>query len=108
MCLKHRIRQITTEPYSPWQNPAELSGGIIKRKMRHLMKSKLTPIVLWDYCWTYVCEIHSLTVTNNIYLNGETLFASVMGYTPDISEFLAFGWYDWFGIMIRLILTSQS
>ena len=95
MCLKHRIRQITTEPYSPWQNPAELSGGIIKRKMRHLMKSKLTPIVLWDYCWAYVCEIRSLTATNNIYLNGETPFASVMGYTPDISEFLTFGWYDW-------------
>ena len=95
LCQKHRIRQITTEPYTPWQNPAELSGGLVKRKMRHLMKTKLTPIVLWDYCWVYVSELRSLTAANNIYLDGQTPFANVMGYTPDISEFLTFGWYDW-------------
>lgn len=94
-CRKHKIRQITTEPYSPWQNPAELSGGLIKRKMRHLMKTKLTPVVLWDYCWNYCSEIRSLTAAQNIFLDGETPFAKIYGYTPDISEFLTFGWYDW-------------
>ena len=29
-CKRHKIHQNVTEPYSPWQNPAELSGGIIK------------------------------------------------------------------------------
>ena len=67
----------------------------MKRKMRHLMKTKLTPVVHWDYCWTYVSELRSLTATNNIFFNGETPFAKVHGYTPDISEFLTFGRYDW-------------
>ena len=37
LCQKHRICLITTEPYTPWHNPAELSGGLVKHKMRHLM-----------------------------------------------------------------------
>ena len=32
-CHKHKIRQITTESHTPRQNPAELAGGIIKRKV---------------------------------------------------------------------------
>ena len=36
-CICHKIRQTTTEPYSPWQNPAELVEGLIKRKIRYLI-----------------------------------------------------------------------
>ena len=50
-----KICQLTTEPNSPWQNHSELVGGIVKRKVRNLMKSTNTPVVLWDYCWEY-CE----------------------------------------------------
>ena len=49
ICRKHKIHMTTTEPYSPWQNPAELSGGIIKRRCKDIMRSTYTPIVLWDY-----------------------------------------------------------
>jgi len=49
-CRKHHIYQVTTEPHSPWQNPAEKNGGLIKRKVKHLMKERNTPVVLWDYC----------------------------------------------------------
>jgi len=49
LCRRHNVKQIFTETYSPWQNPAESEGGIIKRKMRRLMKLTLTPIRLWDY-----------------------------------------------------------
>jgi len=50
ICQRHHIYQVCTEPRSPWQNHAELIGGIIKRKVRHRMKSTLTQIRLWDYC----------------------------------------------------------
>jgi len=61
LCRRHNIKQKFTEPYSPWQNPAELEGGIIKRKIRRLMKLTLTPIRLWDYAWDYVSSIRALT-----------------------------------------------
>ena len=94
-CRRHKIRQITTEPHTPRQNPAELAGGIVKRKVRHLMKRTGTPVRLWDYCWTYAADVRSLTCSDNIYLDGETPFGKVHGYTPDISEYLTFQWYDW-------------
>ena len=94
-CRKHKIRQFTTEPHTPRQNPAELAGGNIKRKVRQLMKSTSTPVRLWDYCWVYAAEIRSLVATDNIYLDGDTPFSKVHGYTPDISEYLTFKWYDW-------------
>jgi hypothetical protein len=92
---QHKIKQSRTEPYSPWQNPAELGGGVIKCKVRHLMKSKATPVVLWDYCWTLVSHRRCMTVTNNMHLEGETPFMKVHGYTPDISEYLTCQWYNW-------------
>ena len=48
MCVRHKIKQSRTEPHSPWQNPAELGGGVVKRKIRYLMKSKACPVILWD------------------------------------------------------------
>ena len=95
LCRKHKIKQITTEPHTPRQNPAELAGGIIKRKVRHLMRRTGTPVRLWDYCWVYSADIRSLTVTDNIHLDGNTPFGMVHGYTPDISEYMTFQWYDW-------------
>ena len=94
-CRKHKIRQFTTEPHTPRQNPAELAGGNIKRKVRHLMKTTSTPVRLWDYCWVYSADIRSLVATDNMYLDGNTPFSKVHGYTPDISEYLTFKWYDW-------------
>lgn len=94
-CRKHRIHMSNTEPHSPWQNHAELIGGIVKRRIRRLMKSTNTPVVLWDFCWNYVCAIRTLTATNNLYLDGSTPFAVIHGYSPDISEYILFSWFDW-------------
>ena len=84
-----------TEPHSPWQNQAELMGGLIKRKVRLLMRNTNTPIRLWDYCWRYVASIQSLTASNDIQLDGRTPYEKVHGYTPNISEFIQNKWYDW-------------
>ena len=95
ICTRHKIKQISTEPHNPWQNPAELAGGVIKRKVRHLMRTKAAPVVLWDYCWEYVCEVRNHTATDNIYTDQVTAYEKIHGYSPDISELLVFGWYDW-------------
>ena len=95
ICRRYKVRQITTEPHSPWQNPAELAGGQVKRKVRRVMKITNTPVVLWDYCWEYISSLRCITAVDNAYLDGLTPFSKVHGYTPDISEYLTFKWFDW-------------
>ena len=95
LCRKHRITQKNTEPHSPWQNNAELMGGIVKRKLRRMMMSTGTPIRLWDYCWDYICNIISHTASGQLILDGSTPYEKVHGYTPDISELTSFHWYEW-------------
>ena len=94
-CQRYEVVQRTTEPYSPWQNHAEREGGIIKRKVRSLMRKTNTPVRLWDYCWKYVSGIRSLTATNHPALDGRTPFELVHGYTPNISEYTLFEWFQW-------------
>ena len=95
ICKRHFIHQRATEPHSPWQNPAELSDGIVKRRVRNLMKKTNTPIRLRDYCWCYVSDLRSITATRHLYLDDVTHFEKVHGYTPNISEFLSFKWFQW-------------
>ena len=59
------------------------------------MQKTNTPIRLWDYAYEYAGQIRSLTVTNQFLLKNRTPFEHVKGYTPDISEFVTFKWYDW-------------
>ena len=37
-CRKHRIYKLTTEPHSAWQNHTDENGGLIKLKVKHLIK----------------------------------------------------------------------
>ena len=59
------------------------------------MQKTNTPIQLWDYAYEYAGQIRSLTVTNQFLLKNITPFEHIKGYTPDISEFVTFKWYDW-------------
>ena len=59
------------------------------------MRRTNTPVRLWDYTWEYISGIRSLTATNHIQNNGVTPFEMVMGYTPNISEFIQHKWFDW-------------
>ena len=94
LCLKYYIKQRFTEPHTPWQNPAELEGGIVKRKLRTLMKLTNTPARLWDYARQYVAELRSLTAMKHTYQDRSIPFEKICGYTPDISKFILFSWHE--------------
>ena len=94
-CVKHSIIQDLTEPDTPKQNPAELQGGILKKRIRNRMRSTNTPVRLWDYSFEYESSIRTLTASTHIMNEGATAFEKVMGYTPNISEYIQHDWYDW-------------
>ena len=95
LCQQHKIYRTYTEPHSPWQNMAERAGGIIKARAKDMMRRTNTPVILWDYCIEYNADLRCLTATNIFDLNGRTPFETVLGFTPDISELVEFGWYQW-------------
>ena len=95
ICKRNRIAQPTTEPYSPWQNPAELNGGITKRRVRHLMKITNSPIRIWDYCWEYVNTVKTCTAIEHFMLDGLTPYEKVHSHSPNITELIQYHWFDW-------------
>jgi hypothetical protein len=90
----HGIKQTLAEPYSPFQNRTEVNIRELKKHVRHLMGRTRTPKRLWDFCSHYVAETRSLTAQPLYSLHGRTPFELVTGNTPDISEYLAFEWYQ--------------
>ena len=92
---KYEVHHSSTEPYSPWQNDAERKIGKIKHLGRCLMQSTNTPIRLWDMAYLRATAITSITASNYVDSLHHTPFKHVMRYTPDISEYASFNWYEW-------------
>ena len=92
---KFGIYQSFTEPHSPWQNRAEPAIGEVKRYARQLMQRTSTPIRLWCFCYEYSADVLSLLATDRYDLHGRTAYEAVMHYTPDISEYLSYRWFQW-------------
>ena len=84
-----------TEPHSPWQNRAEPAIGEIKSYARRLMRLTQTPIRLWCFCYEYSADVLSLLATGRFELKGRTPYETVMNYTPDISEYISYSWFQW-------------
>jgi hypothetical protein len=59
------------------------------------MVKQNVPKRLWDYGIVWACEIMSLTSNSTFNLDGRTPMEQITGETPDISEYLDFGFYDW-------------
>jgi hypothetical protein len=88
------IKTTQSEPYSPWQVRAELCIKEVKKAVRHTMLKTRAPKRLWDFCTTYQCELRCLIAHPHPKLQGWTPYEIVTGRTPDISEYLDYGWYD--------------
>jgi len=90
----HQIKQTVTEPFSPFQNRAEIGIKELKKHVRRLMSKTKTPKRLWDFCAQYAAEVRCLTAQPLFGLHGRTPYEVVTGNTPDISEYLQFSWYQ--------------
>ena len=54
---------------------------------------ELAPDRVWDYGISYVCETGNLIVNSSIYSNSRTPIECITGDTPDVSEYIDFGFY---------------
>ena len=95
MLRKFGIYQTFTEPHSPWQNRAEPAIGEIKSYARRIMQKTNTPVRLWCFCYEYSADLLTLLATGRFDLQGRTSYEVVMHYTPDISEYVSYTWYQW-------------
>ena len=95
LCRKYQIKQTFTEPYSPWQNRAEVGIKEVKSYGRKLMEEANAPVRLWCFAFEHAGDILTLMATGAYQLGGRTPYEIVMGYTPDISEYVSFQWYQW-------------
>jgi hypothetical protein len=90
---KHLTQQCTTEPHSPWQNKAEREIQELKKHYRRIMHRSKCPESFWDFGIEYVSQIRERM--SRTYNDNRTPLESTTGETPDISEYLDFGFYDW-------------
>lgn len=86
-----RSKLLMTEKGSGWQNRAEATIGLLKKRWRQRIVKNNVPTRLWDYALIYDAEILSRTVTKH----GErTGYEKITGDTPDISEWCDFAFYQ--------------
>ena len=92
---KYDIKPKVSAPRRPNENPAEGAIRDIKKQWYRLKAKKNVPDRLWDYGIEYICKTRDLTVNSSKYSEGRVPLEQLTGETPDISEYLDFGFYDW-------------
>lgn len=91
---KYNIQSRRSEPDRPNQNPAEGVIREIRKKWYRQIFRTNCPRRLWNYGIPYVCAIMRMTASYSGRLRGRTPLENLTGETPDISEYLDFGFYD--------------
>ena len=76
------------------QNPAEGVIRKIRKKCYRTIVRRRVPKQLWDYGVVWCSEIMSLTHSAAGRINGCIPLENFTGETPDITEYLDFGFYD--------------
>ena len=92
---KYEIKTHVSGPRRPNENPAEGAIREIKRRWYRLKEKKNIPERLWDFGIEYICETGNLTVNSSRYSKIRVPLECITGETPDISEYIDFGFYDW-------------
>ena len=96
---KYNINPKYTEPYSPFQNKAELDIRELKRMIRRFQNKSKSPKRLWNYLAILCAKIRSFTSGTNPDLNGRCAFEQVLGWTPDISTYVMHEWFEVVGYL---------
>ena len=92
---RYGIKYHVSSPRRPNENPAEFIIGQRKLQWYRIMTKRKVPRRLWDFGLVWACEIGNMTISSSRYVNGRTPLEYITGETPDISEYLDFGFYDW-------------
>ena len=92
---RYEIKYHVSGPRRPNENPAEQGIHDLKKRWYRLMLKKKVPPRLWDYGFTWVCETDNLCANMSRHADGRTPLEIITGKTPDISEYMDFGFYDW-------------
>ena len=91
---KYAVDDHVTEPERPNHNFAEGEIREIMKKWFRIMVRKRVPGRLWDYGFTWVCDINNRTANVSRGLGGRCPLERITGESVDISEYLNFGFYD--------------
>ena len=92
---KYDIKYHLSEPERYNQNRAEAVIREIKKKWFRICIRKKIPKRLWDYTLRWVCEIMQRTANTSQSAKGRVALEQITGETPDISEYIDFGFYDY-------------
>jgi hypothetical protein len=92
---KFNIKHHISAPRRPNENPAEATIHEVKKRWYRVMMKKSVLPRLWDFGIVWICKTANLTVSSSRYANGQTPLEYITGETPNISEYIDFGFYDW-------------
>ena len=96
---KKRVRKVSidpryTEPYSPFQNKAELDIRELMQMLRRFQAKTRSSRRLWNYLVHLCPRIRSFVAGTHPDLQGRCAFEHVHGWTPGISLYVMHGWYE--------------
>ena len=97
-CMKAKemgVHVKQTEPYSPWQNVAELTIRELKKHAGWKAAHAKSPKKLWDHALELESYVHSNTAVPHPELDGQVPETIMSGQMADISHFAELEWYDW-------------
>ena len=106
---KNHVPSVITQPHRPNQNPAETVIRELRKRWYQAIFRTNCPRAVWNYGLPHFAKLMQLTASNAASLNGQTPLEVITGETPDISQYLDFGWYDWVwykenaGLDVRLL-----
>jgi len=92
---KNNIESRQTQAHRPNQNPAETVIRELRKKWYRSMFKSNCPKALWTYGLPHFAKLMQVTATKAAGLAGLTPLGYLTGETPDISQYLDFGFYDW-------------
>ena len=92
---RSQIKWHMSGPRRAEQNPAEAAIRELKGRWYRLQSKLNIPDRLWDFGMAYIAETGNVIATSSRYAKGRTPLEMITGETPDISEYLDFGFYDW-------------
>jgi hypothetical protein len=84
-CRLHCIKQETTEPHTPWQNPAEPKIGQLHSMVKKVMRAFQVPLSEHDWAQKWCVDVHNISASRK--LAWKSPMAVSEGHTQDISPF---------------------